>query len=57
MLIGTKSYGLMALQLAEWLAKRSGNELHDGGCHVPGLKDSPLPVGSVDLQQVKPWLK
>ncbi|GKD30191.1 hypothetical protein Tco_1240969 [Tanacetum coccineum] len=22
---------------------------HEGGCHVPGLKDAPDPVGSVDL--------
>ena len=23
-----------------------------GGCHVPGLKDCPDPVGSVDLKKV-----
>lgn len=27
-----------------------GYKCHDGGCHVPGLKDLPDPVGSVDLK-------
>lgn len=54
MMIGRKfeesRQGQEIITLMEPLIRSCGNH-HVGGCHVPGLKDAPDPVGSEDLKR------